>query len=110
VSLELLELPDEFEGLPDRVIANAMSRAEAMLPNSIVRDLGQERAEQVLVAATCHVLTITRAGTGEPPMPVPVEEWTGSAYGQEVKQALGLMGKPNGRTRVFPFSSTEPSP
>lgn len=108
MSLELLELPDEFEGLPDRTIRAAQARAESLLPSNIVAHLGQERAEQVLVAATCHVLTVTRAGTGDTPLPVPVEAWTGSAYGQEVKQALSLMPKPTGRTRVYPFSSTEP--
>lgn len=102
----LLELPAEFMGRPDQVIRDAQDQAESMLPANLVAVLGQARAEQIVVAATCHVLTCTRAGTGEEPRPVPTG-WGGSPYGGIVSQALSLHHKPTGRTRGFPMSSGE---
>ena len=105
---DLLTLPDEFEGLPERVRERAFDRAESMLPASLVATLGQERAEQVLVSATAHVLTMSGEGTGEAPRPsVSGKPWSGSAYGAEVERELALMGKPNGRTRSLPVTSGE---
>jgi hypothetical protein len=103
---EILTLPTEFEGLPEQVRSAAFDRAEAMLPANILAHLGQARAEQVLVEATCHVLTVTGAGTGEPKTGA-VIGWKGSPYGSIVEQELGLMPKPTGRTRATPISSGE---
>lgn len=108
MSIERLELPDEFEGLPNRVIERAQSEAEAMLPGTLVPRLGQARAEAVLTNATAHVLYVTKAGTTEPPLAVPLDRWSASPYGQQVATTLALLSKPTGRTRAFPISSSEP--
>lgn len=108
MSVDLLTLPDEFEGLPERVRERAFDRAEAQLPANIVAVLGQARAEQVLVDATAHVLTMSGEGTENGTRPsVPGKPWAGSSYGHEVERALALMGKPSGRTRSLPISSGE---
>jgi hypothetical protein len=106
ITADRLTLPDEFEGLAEAVIARAQARAEAMLPANIVAHLGQAVAEQTLVSATCHVLEVTRAGTGERPA-ASVTDWHGSAYGSEVTATLTLMAKPTGRTRAFPIHSAQ---
>lgn len=102
----LLELPTEFGGRPDQVIRAAQDQAESMLPANLVAVFGQARAEQMLLAATCHVLTVTRAGTGEETRPAPMG-WAGSGWGESVAAALGQHHKPTGRTRAFPLSTGE---
>ena len=105
---DLLTLPDKFEGLPERVRERAMDRAEAQLPATAVAVLGQARAEQLLVSATAHLLTMSGEGTGEEPRHIdPKRPWSGSPYGAEVERELAFMGKPTGRTRSLPITSGE---
>jgi hypothetical protein len=103
---ELLELPDEFEGRPYKVKRDAQDQAEAMLPANLVAQLGQAVAEAALVAATAHVLSCTKAGTGEQAGPMPTD-WTGSPYGAQVQTMLSKLPRTSGRARAFPFHSSE---
>lgn len=100
---DLLELPPALDGLPHSVRLDAFRRAEAVLPAGLAGLLGQARAEETLVAAAAHLLTV--AGDGDTEIARPGGQtdragpWAGSAYGDQVAATLAQLPRQSGRRR-----------
>ncbi len=119
--VELLELPDEFEGLPYAAKLAAFAEAETELPLAdLIAKLGQDAAERCLVQAAAHYLATTGNPNAQPPdQPSPrkgyqVGEggipglWAGSPYGDSVARTLARMSG-SGKRRCG-HSYANPSP
>lgn len=115
---ELLELPEEFRGLPDRQKRLALDSAQAMLPSGAVLSLlGAADAELALVNAAAHWLVMSGAVdtsvAGIEPMPGMARPkaqknetaWSGSPYGEIVAAILAKLPRNSGRTRRYPFAT-----
>jgi hypothetical protein len=102
--VELLELPEEFEGLPYTAKRAAFGVAETWLDLADIADaLGTATAEQTLVQAAAHYLATTGNPNAQPAdQPSPrkgyqVGEggipglWAGSPYGDSVARTLARM-------------------
>lgn len=102
---ELLELPDEFRGLPYRVKAEAFASAEGELSAAVVlSSLGQSVAETLLVNAAAHYLVLQGYGHARSHSTASASGyWAGSSYGDAVARSLAKLPRQTGRTRSHPL-------
>jgi hypothetical protein len=121
--VELLELPEELEGLPYATKRKAFGKAQAQLDLAgIIEHLGAATADQALVLAAAHYLATTGNSNAQPDTPprmnrgVNVGEdgarglWAGSPYGDALAVLLARMPGGGGATRRCSHSFPSPAP
>jgi hypothetical protein len=121
--VELLELPEELEGLPYATKRKAFGKAQSQLDlRGIQEHLGAYEAEQALVLAASHYLKTTGNPNEQRHSPPPMNPgvnvgedgtrglWSGSPYGDALATLLARMPGGGGVTRRCSHSFPAPAP